>query len=142
MRAGSLTIEHVVGEDETAWFLAQLYYGQGAQYPKLLKSNGLQRAEDLKPGLEIRVENAVYHKNQPDFARRYSRLWEQRQKALGLKVGSKLPHSQVVIPTETIRDRDQTPTLPFSGKSPAKNSESEIGKEELRENSRTSNQGD
>lgn len=107
-------VNHVVVEDETAWFLAQVYYGSGLEFPRLLTSNQLSRPSELKQGMKIRIKNPVYFKQQSQFASRYIRLWEQRQKALGLKAGSALPHAQVVIPTDEIRNRDQTPKLPFA----------------------------
>lgn len=105
---------HVVAEDETAWFIAQVYYGKGSEYPKLLFSNNLKRPEDMTTGMSIRIENPKFSKKQSAFAARYSRLWTARQKALGLQVGSSLPHSKVVIPTEKIRTQDNTPHLPFT----------------------------
>jgi len=107
-------ITHVVLEDETAWFLASVYYGNGTSFPKLLTSNHLTRPEDMKVGMEIRVEEPKFHKEQASFAARYAKLWEGRQKALGLKIGSSLPNAKVVIPTETIRSQDSLQKLPFT----------------------------
>jgi hypothetical protein len=107
-------VTHVVLEDETAWFIASVYYGNGAQYPKLLASNHLTRPEEMKEGLEIRIENPKFFKEQSDFSARYAKLWEGRQKALGLKTSQALPNTKVVIPTESIRNQDNTPKLPFT----------------------------
>lgn len=112
--AAEPVITHVVTEDETAWFLASVYYGKGSDFPKLLKSNKLSRPEDMTEGMEIRIENPKFSKTSPGFSDRYDRLWEQRQKSLGLNSGQALPHVKVVIPSEKIRNRDHTPTLPFT----------------------------
>jgi hypothetical protein len=107
-------IKHTVLEDETAWFLASVYYGNGSMFPKLLESNQLTRAEDMKVGMEISIEDPKFHREQAGFASRYAKLWEGRQKALGLNSGSALPNAKVVIPTETIRSQDSLKKLPFN----------------------------
>ena len=107
-------VKHVVLEDETAWFLASVYYGNGAQYPKLLTSNHLSRPEEIKEGMEIQIEEPRFFKQQENFSVRYNELWEKRQKALGLQSGSPLPNAKVVIPTETIRNQDSLQKLPFT----------------------------
>jgi hypothetical protein len=104
---------HVVAEDETAWFLASVYYGKGQEFPKLLSSNHLQRPADMKEGMTLKIENPKYSHKSPGFKARYDKLWKARQKALGLSVGSELPTSKVVIPTERILHQDKTPTLPY-----------------------------
>jgi hypothetical protein len=111
---GPHVVTHVVLEDETAWFIASVYYGHGSQFPKLLASNHLTRPEEMKEGMEIRIEEPKYFKEQADFSARYAKLWETRQKALGLKTAGALPNAKVVIPTESIRNQDNTPKLPFT----------------------------
>lgn len=101
----SKEILHEVQEDETAWFLAQLYYGSGAQYPQILKANSFTRAEDIKAGLKIRIENAKYSPEQNDFPERKKSLWLKRQKALGLNRPDKV--SGLFLPTEEIRKKDR-----------------------------------
>ncbi len=107
-------VKHTVLEDETAWFLASVYYGSGSLFTKLLESNQLTRAEDMKVGMEISIEDPKFHQEQAGFANRYAKLWEGRQKALGLNNGSSLPNAKVVIPTETIRSQDTLKKLPFN----------------------------
>lgn len=109
-----VVVKHIVLEDETAWFLAHVYYGSGKQYPKLLAANKLSRPEEIKEGMEIQIESPKYFKEQSDFSKRYADLWQVRQKALGLKNGSPLPNAKVVISTETIRNQDSLPQLPFT----------------------------
>ncbi len=106
--ASDRTVTHVVTEDETAWFLATLYYGQGNEFQKLLAANGLKRPGDLREGMELRILNPKYSKRNPGFAQRYADLWEKRQKALGLATTGGLPASKVVLPTEKIRQQDST----------------------------------
>jgi hypothetical protein len=105
-------VTHVVQEDETAWFLASVYYGNGNAYTKILETNKLVRPEDVKVGMSIQIQDPKYFKEQIDFSNRYAKLWEVRQKALGLQTGTHLPKTLVVIPTETIRSRDTLEKLP------------------------------
>jgi hypothetical protein len=125
-------ITHKVVEAETPWFLAQVYYGSGAQYTKLLKSNGWTRPEEMKEGMEIRIEDPKHFNTQANFSNRYSNLWEKRAKALGLKVDNRLPASKVVIPTQQIRNKDNTPKLPFTEVKDSGRSAAEMAHEELR----------
>ncbi len=111
--ASTKVVKHVVQEDETAWFLASVYYGNGNHYTKLLQANGLTRPEEMKEGMEIQIPEPKFYKEQADFSARYAKLWEARQKALGLQKGSPLPNAKVVIPTETIRQQDSLQNLPF-----------------------------
>lgn len=132
------TVTHVVLEDETAWFLAHVYYGSGKQFTKLLSSNGLSRAEDMKTGMQIKIDEPKYSKDHPEFTDRYNKLWAARQKALGLTKGEELPNSKVVIPTEKIRNKDQSPKLPFSDLRDSSQSAADLAKKELLKGSRSS----
>jgi hypothetical protein len=137
LSAFSKTVSHHVLEDETAWFISNVYYGSGQQFPKLLKTNSLTRAEDIREGMTIQIEDPKFDKSQVEFHARYQRLWSDRQKALGLTKGDKLPVSKVVIPTEKIMGRDKT-KLPFSDLRPEGKSASELAHEELLKGSRIS----
>jgi hypothetical protein len=106
----SVFVMHQVLEDETAWFLASVYYGHGDQYTKLLDANHLSRPEDMKEGMEIRIEAPRFSEHQADFKQRYTRLWEARQKALGLNSNQ----SKVNLATDSIRTHDRTAKLPFN----------------------------
>lgn len=128
--AAAKTIRHVVLEDETAWFLAHVYYGSGKLFTKLLSANHLTRAEDMKVGMEIQIEDPRFSKDQPRFNERYNHLWAARQKALGLTKGKELPISKVIIPTENIRHKDKTQKLPFSEVNEASHSAADPAKEE------------
>ena len=130
------TITHKVTEAETPWFLAQVYYGKGALYTRLLQANGFSRPEEMKQGMEIRIVAPEHWDAQPEFSKRYSALWETRSKALGLKIDNRMPSSKVVLPTVKILSHDSTPRLPFTevkepGKSPV-----EMANEELRQHPR------
>jgi len=136
--AQAKVVTHLVLEDETAWFLAHVYYGSGPQFTKLLSANQLTRAEDMKTGMEIRIEDPKFSKDQTQFNERYNKLWAQRQKALGLTKGNELPSSKVVIPTENILHKDKSPQLPFSELKDPTRSAAEMAKEELLKGSRSS----
>ena len=42
--------EYTVQDGETPWSMAQKFYGNGAEYTKILEANGLQEGENIKPG--------------------------------------------------------------------------------------------
>jgi hypothetical protein len=107
-------VTHVVTEAETPWFLATVYYGSGPSFSKILETNHLQRPDDMKEGMKVRIEDPKYSEDQSGFSERYKRLWQARQTALGLTVGNKLPNSKIIIPADHILHQDRTPKLPFS----------------------------
>ncbi len=131
------TITHKVMEAETPWFLAQVYYGKGALYPRLLKTNGWNRPEEMKEGMEIRIEAPEHWDAQAGFSERYSAIWEKRSKLLGLKIDNRMPSSKVVLPTATILSHDSTPKLPFTEVKDTGKSPTEMANEELRQHPRS-----
>ncbi|MEZ0392620.1 MAG: LysM peptidoglycan-binding domain-containing protein [Pseudobdellovibrionaceae bacterium] len=131
-------VKHVVLEDETAWFIAQVYYGNGTQFTKLLSANKLSRPEDMKEGMEILIEDPKFSQEQNQFAERYTKLWAARQKALGLTTGESLPSSKVVIPTQKILNQDNTPKLPFTEVRDPAQSTADLANHELHKGTRSS----
>ena len=70
---------HKVEKGETVWFLAELYYGEGAKYQEILKSNNLKRPEDLKVGLEVVLPLPKYSNKAADFKDRYQQILAKRK---------------------------------------------------------------
>ncbi len=137
------SVKHVVTKDETAWFLANVYYGKGQEFTKILSANGYQSANELREGKEILIPNPQFHKGQSTFAAHYSELWEKRAKALkerdkqveADKYMSRepLPTSKVVIPTEKIRAKDSVSQFPFTEVKDPHHSPAEAAKKVLRQ---------
>ena len=137
------TVKHMVTKDETAWFLANVYYGKGQEFTKILSANGYQTANELREGKEILIPSPQFHKGQSTFAAHYSELWEKRAKALkerdkqveADKYMSRepLPTSKVVIPTEKIRAKDSVSQFPFTEVKDPHHSPAEAAKKVLRQ---------
>lgn len=137
------SVKHTVTKDETAWFLANVYYGRGQEFTKILSANGYQSANELREGKEILIPNPQFHKGQSTFAAHYSELWEKRAKALkerdkqveADKYMSRepLPTSKVVIPTEKIRAKDSVSQYPFTEVKDPHHSPAEAAKKVLRQ---------
>lgn len=117
------TVKHLVSKDETAWFLASVYYGQGQRFEDILKANGFKDANEIREGKEILIPSPQYHKGQNDFARRYADTWEKREAALKEKnkslsgqelmqksplVKDPMPSAKVIIPIKKIRTVKET----------------------------------
>ena len=136
-------VKHVVTQDETAWFLANVYYGKGPQFEDILAANEMKDAKEIKEGMEIYIPNPKFHKGQTDFAARYTQVWEKRAEALKARnksvdanhsmLKSPMPASKVVLPTEKIRAKDTTPSFPFTEVKNPHKSPAEMAKEVLRE---------
>ena len=53
--SSSGTTEYTVQQGETPWSMAQKFYGNGAEYTKILEANGLQEGENIKPGDVLKI---------------------------------------------------------------------------------------
>lgn len=103
-------IEHQVKENETAWFLSQLYYGSGLKYTEILENNKMSMPSDLKTGQVIKVINPSFDSTQPNFNERYKRLAQQR--------AEKLKNIPLQVPGES-QDSEKSP-LPVGQKKESK----------------------
>lgn len=56
--SSSGTTEYTVQQGETPWSMAQKFYGNGAEYTKILEANGLQEGENIKPGDVLKIPAA------------------------------------------------------------------------------------
>lgn len=56
--SSSGTTEYTVQDGETPWSMAQKFYGNGAEYTKILEANGLQEGENIKPGDVLKIPAA------------------------------------------------------------------------------------
>lgn len=52
------TKDYTVQDGETPWSMAQKFYGNGAEYTKILEANGLQEGENIKPGDVLKIPAA------------------------------------------------------------------------------------
>lgn len=50
--------EYTVQDGEAPWSMAQKFYGNGAEYTKILEANGLQEGENIKPGDVLKIPAA------------------------------------------------------------------------------------
>ncbi len=78
-------VRHIVLEDETAWFLAELYYGKGSDYKKILKENGFSRPNEVVVGQVLKIKYPNYDPEDVAFNERIKILKKKRLQALGAK---------------------------------------------------------
>lgn len=50
--------EYTVQDGETPWSMAQKFYGNGAEYTKILEANGLQEGANIQPGDVLKIPAA------------------------------------------------------------------------------------
>ena len=109
-------IEHTVVKEETAWFLASVYFGHGEDYKKILATNHLEKPEQIKVGMVLKIEEPKFQPESENFKKHYSHMWELREQKLGHveKTASvTVNDSKVEIPTAEIRKEDTVKELPF-----------------------------
>lgn len=56
--SSSGTTEYTVRQGETPWSMAQKFYGNGAEYTKILEANGLQEGDNIQPGDVLKIPAA------------------------------------------------------------------------------------
>lgn len=76
------TFEHPLKQDESLWFLAKLYFGNGKLFEKILRDNELQSVADLKKNQILKIINPKFPPGSPDFKERYENLYNQRELSL------------------------------------------------------------
>lgn len=123
-------VDHKVQGDETAWFLSQIYYGTGARYPEILKTNSLSSAESLQPGSIVKIENPVFDPQQKGFEERFATLKKKRETELGLGWKASDHAKKVVVPNDKIANSLRT-TLPFTDVKDPHKSALQRAKEEM-----------
>jgi LysM repeat protein len=85
--ANAKLTQHIMVQDETLWFLATLYYGNGAQYKKIISANHLSENE-IGPGAVLNIPNPKFTNKMSGFKSRYVKLNKIRLAALKTKKGS------------------------------------------------------
>ncbi len=119
--------QHEFKEGDTLWFLSQIYYGDGAQYTRILEANQLKSAGAVRDGQRLVIPGALFTPEQPGFNIRVAHLRQKRAQNLAKRflaspsAPTAQPAKAVVIPKYTpqlpaslpvveVRDRHQAPT--------------------------------
>ena len=50
--------DYTVQQGDTPWTMAQKFYGNGAEYTKILEANGLQEGANIQPGDVLKIPAA------------------------------------------------------------------------------------
>ena len=56
--SSSGTTDYTVQDGDTPWTMAQKFYGNGAEYTKILEANGLQEGANIQPGDVLKIPAA------------------------------------------------------------------------------------
>lgn len=80
-RAGT-SVEHRFESGETLWFLAQIYYGDGLQFEKIMRANRLKSSEQVHEGQPLKIQDPIFKPGQPGFELRLAHLRTKRAEAL------------------------------------------------------------
>lgn len=96
--------QHTFKSDETLWFLAQLYYGDGFRYREIIAANHLKNENDVRPGQVLEIPNVVHSSNDMGWQARYMELYGQRSQALlkKNKNSSHITHIQPAVKSEKL----------------------------------------
>lgn len=104
LQADGVTAYHVLRPGETLWFVAQVYYGDGNEFTKMLAANHLRKPEDVDVGQELVIPNPMWVETMPKFDDHFRALFHQRSVALARKHALKV-QSEAALSTE----QDRTP---------------------------------
>ena len=82
IHAVGVTAYHKVRPGETLWFIAQVYYGNGYDYAKIMTANHLLSPDSVVAGQEVSIPDPQWVETMPKFAAHYAELASQREVAL------------------------------------------------------------
>jgi hypothetical protein len=106
--AGAKIVDHKVQGNETAWFLAQLYFGTGARYPEILKTNSFNSTDAIKPGGIVKIENPLYDPTQKNFQERLQQLKKKRETDLGTASAKSVHPSAGILPFMKVKESQKS----------------------------------
>jgi len=75
-------VTHEFTDDETLWFVAQLYYIKGENYKKIMAANGIKDPNSVKKGTMLVIPDPVHNPHHKDLSARYKMLHEIRTEKL------------------------------------------------------------
>ncbi len=104
---------HKVAQNETVWFLAQVYYGDGHKFTEIVFANHMKKAEDLVVGEEVVVPLPKFSNKDAGFKARYEKMFAARA---AIQIAGKVKKGK---PKEPIANRTEVPSKEISTKSVA-----------------------
>lgn len=85
-RQESKGFQHQLKKEETLWFLAQVYYGNGNEYSKILSASGISSLDKVKKGALLTIPQPKYSPSDSNFKQRYAAVMKKRNYLLSLKM--------------------------------------------------------
>lgn len=92
--------KHEFKEGDTLWFLAQIYYGDGSQYTRILEDNKLKSPGAVRDGQWLQISSPLFTPDQPGFQARLSHLREVRARSLAKRLVASESSSSAVMAKE------------------------------------------
>ena len=119
---------HEIRNDETLWFLAEVYYGNGKLYPKIADANMLDESSKLFKGRRLLIPEPVFSPDSSDFEQRFAMLQRRRAQKLVQKLNRLT--TNVVLTAKPARFKKIDKVLDFEKpkvlKTPAQSAEAEL----------------
>ncbi len=94
-------VYHEFKKNETAWFMAQIYFGTGSRYTEILAANDLSSPNQLVVGKKYLIKDPKFSPDSSGFQERFSRINHNRELALAAKTtnGAQEQVAAAVAPT-------------------------------------------
>lgn len=77
---------HEIRNDETLWFLSEVYYGRGDQFNKIMEANHVKADTKLEKGQRILIPAPVFHPGSKEFEARFEKMRKAREAKLAKKI--------------------------------------------------------
>lgn len=88
------SLDHTFKDGETLWFLAQVYYGKGEDYTRIIEANQLKSADRVRDGQKLTIPSPLFKPTQPGFDLRVTHLRGKRAEALAKRLVASVPTSE------------------------------------------------
>jgi hypothetical protein len=119
---------HEIRDDETLWFLAQVYYGDGNQYHKIADANMVDGKVKFTKGRRLLIPDPVYNPDASDFEKRFVALRRIRSAKLAQKMNRLATNVVLGAKTPKMKEIDSVLKLekPKDLKTPVQSAEAEL----------------
>jgi hypothetical protein len=110
----STDVFHVVKDNETVWFIAEIYYGKGLDFEKILSANNMKSSTELKTGEKIVVPEPRYLPDHTGFKQRYESLAKARERKLAEKGSTSMTGKEILkqLKLQTTEKKDSAKSPP------------------------------
>lgn len=98
LASAEVLVFHEIRSDETLWFLAEVYYGRGDFYEKIMAANHVKADTKLEKGQRVLIPAPIFHPGSKEFEERFEKMKKARDAKLAKKINKAATQSLFSAP--------------------------------------------